>query len=126
VISTIPGTAFPARCCAQLHDAALKPREEVTMFVTAVGFLIAIGIGVLIAWSWVSFICEAIARRTGTANRVPFLDDILWARFGGDLLDMGLCGGAPALKTDVLRRVQQSQAAERRLPPRNADSRWSA
>ena len=65
------------------------------MFVSAIGTLIAIGIGVVIVWAWVAFVSEAIARRTGATRRVPYPDDVLWARCGGALLNLGLFGGAP-------------------------------
>jgi hypothetical protein len=66
--------------------------------------MIAICIGIMIVWGWVAFISEAIARRAGTTPKVPYPDDVLWAHFGGTLLNLGLFGGAPARK----RRAQGS------------------
>ena len=63
------------------------------MFLTAVINIATVCIGVVLVWGWVSFISEAIARRTGRKNAVPYPDDVLWACFGRSLLDLGLFGG---------------------------------
>ncbi len=76
------------------------------MFVAAIGTLIATCIGIMIVWGWVAFISEAIARRTGMTPRVPYPDDVLWERYGGALLNLGLFGGAPVREPHVQRIVQ--------------------
>ena len=80
------------------------------MFLAAVTNMVMICIiGVVLVWSWAAFISEAIARRTGRTNAVPYPDEVLWARFGRFLLDLGLFGGASILPhrpqgTQLLRR----------------------
>jgi hypothetical protein len=72
--------------------------------------LVTICIGVVLVWSWVAFISEAIARRTGRTNAVPYPDEVLWARFGRSLLDRGLFGGVSTLP----HRPQGTQLPRRR------------
>jgi len=67
------------------------------MFLVVVSNIVTICVGAALVWSWVAFISEAIARRTGKTNAVPYPDEVLWARFGRFLLDLGLFGGVSTL-----------------------------
>ena len=66
------------------------------MFFAAVTNIITICVGVGLVWGWVAFISEAISRRTGRAYAVPYPDEVLWARFGRLLLDLGILGASEA------------------------------
>jgi hypothetical protein len=79
------------------------------MFLIAVANLVTICLGVALVWGWVSFIFEAIARRTGRKPAVPYPDEVLWVRFGRFLLDLGLFGGVSPLP-------HRSQRAQPRRP----------
>jgi hypothetical protein len=80
------------------------------MFFIAVTNIAVCILGVVLVWSWVAFIWEAIARRTGKTSAVPYPDDVVWARFGKSLLDLGLFGGA----LNLPHRPQGSQLPRRR------------
>jgi len=65
------------------------------MFFEVLANMAAISIGVVLLCSWVAFVSEAIARLTHRKRPVPYPDEVLWARFGRSLLDVGLFGGEP-------------------------------
>ncbi len=85
--------------------AARKPREEVAMIVAVIECMVAISFCVVIVWSWVTFIAEAICRRRGTTCTVPWPDEVLWMLSGKTLLDLGRFGGAPLWE----QRLQQNR-----------------
>lgn len=80
------------------------------MFLIVVSNLVTICIlGVVLVWSWAAFISEAIARRTGKTNAVPYPDEVLWARFVKSLLDLDFFGGA----LNLPHRLQGTQLPRR-------------
>jgi hypothetical protein len=91
------------------------------MFFAAVTNIVSIFVGVVLVWSWVAFISEAIARRTGRTNAVPYPDEVLWARYGRFLLDLGLFGGAFTLphrpKGTQLPRRREVAGRDSRISP---------
>jgi len=92
------------------------------MFLMVVSNLVTICIlGVVLVWSWAAFISEAIVRRTGRTNAVPYPCEVLWARFGRFLLDLGLFRGAFNLPhrpqgTQLLRRSEVAGRGSRISP----------
>jgi hypothetical protein len=91
------------------------------MFFEVVTNIATICVGVALVWSWVAFISEAIARRTGRTNAVPYPCEVLWARYGRFLLDLGLFGGEFNLPhrpqgTQLLRRREAAGRGSRISP----------
>ncbi len=73
------------------------------MFVGVMDYIMAISMAAFIVWYWLAFVAEMIARRKGTTSRIPWPDEVLWARVGRTLLDSGLYGGAPVPKLPLQR-----------------------
>jgi len=65
------------------------------MIVAVITYMVAISFVAVIVWSWVAFISQAISQSRGTTSPVPWPDEVLWALFGKNLLDLGLFGGEP-------------------------------
>ena len=84
-------------------------------FATVINAGVTIGVGVMVVWGWVALISEAIARRTGTTYKVPYHDEVVWALFGRFLLDLGLFGGAFALKQRLQGSLLRRWLTGRRL-----------
>ena len=78
-------------------------------FVSFLGAVITIVLGISIAWYWAAFISEIIGRRFDTRRFVPYLDDFLWKCFGLLFLNLGFFGGVSTLEQRLERAYRMHQ-----------------